>query len=333
MGPRHALINERVGQRRYLMRRSWRPRFEKDVRAAARRLLLSKSTFTVGSGAFMIQAVGTRADQAPLTRALTWAIRKTRTLPLETHVYPRPRGACAELLRAARVLLTRGALVPQKPRSPGEILFYLVAWGSKAPSERPRDFAKRAVRWLRHPIPYVREKTLTLTAHKLPGPMGARLRPLLRSRNVEVQIAACRAIRDSKIKRYQREILRLIAVARRRWLVYEVNHAAHAIGIPKDRLYAAWARRLDDPTMTKMAFDKLCWLIQHRGGSSMSGTPDAAEGRRLKRRWLRFIRDHRAAIRAGRRFRVGDPELTADLIPRGFSFNRPNKPPWPPGRP
>jgi len=62
----------------------------------------------------------------------------------------------------------------------------------------------------------------------------------------------------------------------------------------------------------------------------MSGKITKAEARRLKKRWLRFIRAHRSLIRKGHRFRIGDPRLSPQLIPHGFHFTRGSGPAWPP---
>jgi hypothetical protein len=77
------------------------------------------------------------------------------------------------------------------------------------------------------------------------------------------------------------------------------------------------------------AFSQLRAFIEHRGGSGMSGKPDAKEAKRLQARWSRFVREHAAALRKGKQFHIGDADLTKDLIPKGFVFHRPDAPDWP----
>src|SRR5262249_11945227 len=148
--------------RRYLRDASWRSEFAPSVRAAARRLLNSPDAQDVVQGAFMIEAVGETSDAASLSTALTEGLLKTVALPLERDVYPRPRGAMQELMRAAAMLTIRGAALPARLEEPGDLALWLVAFGQGA---RPDGWRERFEAVLSHPIPYLREMALT----RLPG--------------------------------------------------------------------------------------------------------------------------------------------------------------------
>lgn len=50
----------------------------------------------------------------------------------------------------------------------------------------------------------------------------------------------------------------------------------------------------------------------------------------MKTRWTRFISDNPEKLRQGHRFKLGDPEITPDLFPKGFQFYADGKP-WPAG--
>src|SRR5262249_11519449 len=101
-----------LGSDRALASASWRTDFAVQTRAPARTLVGWSETLDVRTGAFMIAAVGEPEDAPTLSDALTRAIEKARTLPLETDIYPRPRGAARELIRAAEGLIGRGYLPP-----------------------------------------------------------------------------------------------------------------------------------------------------------------------------------------------------------------------------
>lgn len=331
LGPRNPFFNTLKPQRLYLIKHGWRPRFAGAVRAAARRLLAAKSTAAVRSGAFLVQAVGTAKERAALVSALDWAIAQTVRLPLNRRLYPRPRGACQELLRAAVMLVRHGRVKPPTPpRTPGQIALYLTAWGPVQAAKRPRSFNRLVGQWMSHRIPYIRELVLTLTTGAYPASVLRRLRRQLTSSSVDLQVAACNAVARTKQPRFRRALLALMATARERWLIIVLAGAARAIGVRPDRVARAWALRLDDPKLTMLIFGQLSSLFQGNSGTSMSRKITLAEARRLKRRWLRFIRTHRVAIRKGHRFRFGDPRLSPQLVPRGFYFTRRAKPRWPP---
>jgi hypothetical protein len=40
----------------------------------------------------------------------------------------------------------------------------------------------------------------------------------------------------------------------------------------------------------------------------------------MKTRWTRFINANRDKLRQGHRFKLGAPEITPDLFPKGFQF-------------
>jgi len=330
LGPRNPFFNTLKPQRLYLIKHGWRPRFADAVRAAARRLLAAKSTAPVRSGAFLVQAVGTAKERAALVGALDWAIAQTVHLPLNRRLYPRPRGACQELLRAAVMLVRHGSVKPPRaPRTPGQIALYLTAWGPAKAAKRPRRFNRFVGQWMSHRIPYIRELVLTRTSGTLPTSVLRRLQRQLTSSSVDLRVATCNAVARSKQPRFRRALLALMATARERWLIYAAASAARAIGVWPDRVARTWALRLDDPKLTMLMFRQLSSLFHSNSGSNMSGKITLAEARRLKKRWLRFIRTHRSAIRKGHRFRFGDPRLSPQLVPRGFYFTRRSKPRWP----
>ena len=64
-------------------------------------------------------------------------------------------------------------------------------------------------------------------------------------------------------------------------------------------------------------------------GSGIDSNVPAQKLRELGRRWKQFLALHAARLKAGRRFRIGEPALKADLFPT-FTFNRMGKPDWPP---
>ena len=134
-----------------------------------------------------------------------------------------------------------------------------------------------------------------------------------------------------------------IAVEKDDWVLAELNRAAYAVGVPRDVILEAWARRLGETMFARASqgrsgpgaksFQILQEsVIEYQGGSGWDGTQDSRGNPALAQRWLAFIAANRAELLRGRKFRVGDPELTEDLFPAGENITHEGKP-WPPRRP
>src|SRR6185295_12302628 len=101
-------------------------------------------------------------------------------------------------------------------------------------------------------------------------------------------------------------------------------------GIANDKLLEIWLSRMDNEDLGGNAVLRLLLTIldDNRAASEQKISADVAAT--TLARWQRFIVDHREALQAGRRFKLSDPEIAADLFPPGFQFYRDGKP-WPPG--
>src|SRR5207253_2224643 len=60
-------------------------------------------------------------------------------------------------------------------------------------------------------------------------------------------------------------------------------------------------------------------IVTNDEGSSERQIPEGTQTA-VAARWKRFIDANRAKLRDGQRFRIGDPEISADLFPPGFQF-------------
>lgn len=64
-------------------------------------------------------------------------------------------------------------------------------------------------------------------------------------------------------------------------------------------------------------------------GHGSSGVPDAAEGARLKKAWSAWLQDRASDVRAGARVGLGDPSLSSELFPEGFTLTSRAGERWP----
>ena len=310
-------------QRDFLVERSWRPVFAKDVRALAADQL-RKPGGAVETAAAYLESVGTREDIAVLIDATTRTIDATKALRNE---YPWPPHPVPRLLRAIEALLSRGATAPTAPRSSGEIATYLLSFGAAA-DRRPDDYHTRAAPWLRHDVALVRQLTIEKTVPL--GPFEGSLAALVADKDGGVQIAACQAITKTKSPRFRRDILRQIAKVKDEWLISCLGQAVRAVGVPDDDVALAWVARLPERKITMRVFQELQFLFLQGGSSGWNGDPDAAEAARLHRVWKAFVAQHRSAIRGGKRFAIGSAELDPALVPNNFVFHRRGQSDWPP---
>jgi hypothetical protein len=320
---RSVFENDRADSRRWLVKQAWHVDFKEDVRAAGRKLLLKSDRERLECGAFVMECVGEPEDFPTLIRAVDWAICQTRKNPPEESVYPRPRGACRELMRATKILIKRGGKVPEGPENPGEAAAFILAIDAR-PDFRPKRWQQTVAEQLRHPIPYVREIAVVHIPIPVPPALLKLLPELLADKDIDVQIAACHLAERSKEPSLKEAVLRVLATAKEQWLLNAASNAAYALDA-RYEILELWVSRLDEKGMTASALDHLAnAVIADRSSSSVPTAEmlSPEEGKVIKARWLKFLQEHGKALKEGQRFKLGEPALTPDLFPK-FTFRPP----------
>jgi hypothetical protein len=308
--------------RRWLVSRSWRPEFAPAVRRVGRDLLGGRGDEQAAVwGAYILTCLGEQEDVAALVAALDRAIARARDLPRVERNYPRPRGACQELMRAVRMMVERGVEVPPEPRSAGEAILFAVAVGTRK-DFRPTGWEATCAALLLHPMPYVREVMLENMPLPLAPPLRRLMPRLLADGNVDAQIAACRVAEKARAPELRGPILRVLATGREKWLLRAADDAAGSLASRLEYM-EVWVSRLDEEGMTAECLRNLAMDLLVDIGSRLPTAKklDAAAGRKCKAAWQRFLREHAGELRTGRQFVPGDPAVPlADLFPK-FSFN------------
>jgi hypothetical protein len=313
-----------VSPRTYLRSASWRPAFAPKVRTIARRFLASPDKQDVVEGAFFLEAVGEAGDASTLSAALSRAIDMTPTLSLEKGIYPRPRGALAELMRAADVLLARGYAPPAPHDQTGDVALWLATIGRGA---RPLGWQDVMARALAHRIPWVRELALDKMPDVVPESLVAAVGANLAVSDVDVQIAGCRLVERGKLGVFRAAVKAIAETAREYWLLNASQNALDILGGRIDVLEIA-ARRLVDSDVTRQMFGTLSGVLDATGLGGGEIRQDQA--RALSDRWLAFIAAHRVELEAGHRLSLDRTDIPIDLVPPGWTFHRDGKPDWPP---
>jgi hypothetical protein len=312
---RNSLMNDYLAVRRWFVNRSWRPRRADDVAELARKFLAREDRPGVECGGYMLQCCGRREDLPHLVRALDREIAAAAKRPLEQNQYPRPRGACRELLRAARVLGARALKGPPEVETAGQAVVFLCAVGT-ADKYRPAGWERLYARLLQHEIAYVREVALDNLPLPAPGPLLKLLPELITDKDVDVQIAACHVAEKTKRPELKGPVLKALATAREHWQFNAASNAAWALGAKWERLETLVAR-LDEEGMTQHCLSALVYtVVENVGGYSGPSDKWTAEAAKAcKARWVKFLQDHGKQLKAGRRFKRDDPAITPDLFP------------------
>jgi hypothetical protein len=275
-------------------------------------------------GAFMLEAVGVAADAPDLVKAMDVAIDLTRTVPAEVNIYPVPRGAVQELLRATEILVARGLKAPAAPRTHGDLALWLVALHAGA---RPNGWEAELLAAMKHPTPYLRQLAMERAPDALPATLVPAVAANLADADFDVQVAAAELAQRAKLVALTQDVVKAMSKVTGIRLNI-ISNAAHMLGARYDRI-SMLVVRLSEKDAFDEALGELVDLIEYQGRGS-SGYPTDAQRAAVVTRWKEFVASHRADIEAGRRIPLTDPSVTPDLIPPTWKLHRPGgKGDWP----
>lgn len=322
-------------ERRHLVKTSWQESLAPAVRELGKKLVHSSDNEEQLVGAFMLQCVGDAESAKSLISALDAAITKSKTLPLESQIYPRKRGNVAELIRTASVVAKRGS-ISENPHSPGESALYMTLI-SKDTAFRPATWQTCYLRFFKADIPYIREFALSTVPTPVPPLFIPEIARLLNDPDVDVQIAACHLAAKVKGHSFKKELHYVLSNAKEHWLM---NAASNALAqLDRVECLRLLASKFDDPQLTQdVLFQFIPGIVEvhswgSRSGLATTGDDDddlSVAGKRIKTLWLKFINDNEAFLRGGGMIKPGDPRLTADYLPHSIALGQVNGKDWPP---
>jgi len=313
--------------RRWLVPASWQERFAPATRAHARKLLTRKDLESVACGAFVIRSIGKADDLPALIRALDWLVVQLTEAETQRQMLTRERDICDALRHAARKLVRAGSRVPPAPRSPGETVVFLTALAARD-DFRPKGWEAQCREFLRHDRVYVRRVALECLPRPWPAACRRLLPTLLADPDVEVLVRAVCAAQRAKAPELHRPVLKVVASAKDEWLLRTAHNAAMDLGARVESLDVL-ASRLDEAEIGRYALRYLVNSVVETPGVSGSRKLEPGTARALKTRWTEFLQEHREALEAGRRFKLGGPELTPDILPSGYQFRLKDGKTWP----
>ena len=315
--------------RRRLAARSWDAKFAPVVRALAMKFLARPETKAIGSGAFMVQAVGTtneaRAVLAALDRVLEPLVNPRRDPKDNILNDPEP---IPELRRAMQLLEARGFVLGQGLSGQAQFLEYFASLIDKPPP-RPSDWLRLLEVFgdnCRYPV---REAAVRSIPQPVPAECYAFIKARLADKDLGVCRAACELAGKSGNRDFRKPLLEIIATENHEWLLREASNAMFALGGGYD-LLTTWADRLGDEHLYDLALDALQTVLEGLPGGS-SGRTDLTRPERLelRRQWQEFLAAHADELRQGKKFKVGDPAITPALFGRARSWQLPGGKFWP----
>ena len=344
----------RLEDRRRLSQRCWDDKFIPEVRALAKRLLgasdqskggtIRHTTRTmwgsmtrdvgdqIGTGAFMIEAVGMPEDAPAVLGAMLPVLEQTmtpRTEPKDNILNdPEP---LPELLRAMAALHKRGYSMGPNFSGNAELLLYFT-WLADQPPPRPENW-QQCFEAFGTSSPYaIREAVLRSAPLPLPEACVPGVRAALADKDLGVCRAACELVGKSNDQRFLAPLLEIIATENHEWLLGSATNAAVRLGAGYELLHI-WAERLGDEHLYGQALDCLQGVLDMKTYGS-SGRTDLSRAERLHLRevWLAFLDHHEKELRAGKRFKLDDPAVQPELFGRARQLNLADGSRWPPDR-
>lgn len=266
-------------------------KFAGPMRQFARRMLAGDDMLAVQCAAYILEAIGTRDDLPDLVAAVN------RLVPVvERTNWPEyggefgeivpTRDACIDVTHAIAALAARGAEPTADPRTPGEVIHFVLSAKHRA-NFRPEGWEKRCVNWIRNGTPFVRDFALLNAPRPLPSSLA---------------------------EPYREGVRRVIATAREGPVIHGAVRYALELKIPVDEILGILVERLDTdvPRLYEEIANCLADLLatgKHDADNCIGCmiTPEKNERPAIKTGWKCFLQVQRQAILEGNRFELEDP--------------------------
>ena len=280
-----------------LVKHSWRGDLANPVRQFARKMVGGTAPAGVQCGAFMLESVGTAEDMPALVAALDRQIpiaegRKVEAPEsLESEPISPARKACMDLFYAVEALAGRRTEPKADPRTPGEIIHFILAVEQRS-DFRPAGWEGRWANWARSDTPFVREVALFNAPHPLPEPLR---------------------------KKLEEGIRHVIATTTEPSVIHRAAEVALNRKIPVDEVLGMLADRLDSRMLYTYIYAFMSDILEYGKPEPLHWAcvpvPRPEKVASAKVAWRRFLKEHGEVIREGKRFEMdastGAPDESA----------------------
>jgi hypothetical protein len=301
------------------------------VATAWQTLAESDAREPIVQGAYLLRALGGPDDLPPLIKLMDRVLTANKRDPTEQDAYPRPSTASGALIGAAEGIVRRGAESPADATTPGRAVAFLVGVSARE-DFRPEGWRETATALIEHEIACLRELAILRVPKDERAAFLDAVVPRLKDSSPPVQAAACGFAYEIESERFASGLIELLETTNDKWIVGAAFRAAAPCGAPRDRLLEICLARLGtgDAELNNAFYSQLLEALEHKhgyGGQVVKDWGPIAPG--LREAWGKFIADNREALRAGRKFPIGEPPVVAAMVPPGMRFGRGDKPAWP----
>lgn len=179
---------------------------------------------------YIYRCVGQPEDFGDCLSAYARSIELTKSLPLETMQYMRPRGSAFGLGHTVFRLMQRGAAPPTRPTHPGEAAAFAMALRMQL-TFRPAGWHAELMKWLRSDSAYLVELILDHLPQPVPDEVLEFLPTALAHEYVDLQIAACHVAKQHPRAAYRAPLEKILETATDEYLRKYAVDAARANGI------------------------------------------------------------------------------------------------------
>jgi beta-lactamase regulating signal transducer with metallopeptidase domain/WD40 repeat protein/HEAT repeat protein len=179
---------------------------------------------------YIYRCIGRPEDFADCLAAFAHSIELTKTLPLETHQYFRPRGSAYGFRHTVMYMLQRGAKVSVKPTHPGEAAAFAIAVRMQ-PGFRPEGWQAELMKWLKRDSPYLAELILDYYPEPIPNEVLDYLPTALADDYIDLNIAACHVAQKHPRPAFREPLQKILDTAKDQYLRKYAVDAARANGM------------------------------------------------------------------------------------------------------
>ncbi len=304
--------NDALAARRQLSKLAWDRQFVPQVQALAVKFLKRNETAEIGTGAFMMQAVGTK-DQAPavlaaLDRVLSPMVSPRHDAKGNILNFPEP---IPELLRAVDALHQRGLELDGGGLSGNAQIMVWFHWLENKPGSRPARWREMAEAFGDGNCYPLNETVVRSIPLPLPDDCVPLVQRALKNRDYGVCRAACEIAGRSGRQEFVAPLLAIAATEPHDWLLRSVGVALQELKAGFEA-WEVWADRLVDETIYPIALDQLQVIFENVPGSYNGRTDLSREERlELRQHWRKFLAANAAELRAGKKYPLKEvpPEL------------------------
>jgi hypothetical protein len=301
----------------------WDPKLAGPVREFARKILAEgpgakeRESNGYGYALFILESLGTGEDMPAVVAALDALAGRAEATGQDREV----------LVDASRSLVRAGATQPDDPKSPGQIVQYMLTLKERT-GFRPNGWEARCAGWLGHATPLVRETVMRNVPRPLPEKVKVMLPALLAGPDESVVVAALSAVVDGGDARCRDAVAKLVATTESREVWGYLSGAAGKAGIAKDEYLLMLVERLGSPELGEWVSPELVsavigtrWLYHGECGLFILGgerTRHKDELATAQAAWRKFIKANAEAIRRGKQFGPTDPQIVPGMFSAGL---------------